>query len=225
MPESSFALAKRRLYRSVRGGAMRTGLAALIVALASCRDCHNVVRFAPKDADPLQAIIETQRGTIVLHLAQDSAPRLCANFANLVERKFFDGLSFYRSSGVMRQAGNPKNVEGTYYNPGYRLLPEFSPDLTFATGGQVAMLLWADNSLADLRQTEFFITVKPQDRWTLKFPIFATVTEGAEVVLALQDGDEIHSIRLSGNAEPLLRMHAELVETWNDALNKNPPAN
>ena len=51
------------------------------------------------------------------------------------------------------------------------------------------------------------------------------MTEGAEVVLALQDGDEIHSIRLSGDAEPLLRMHAELVETWNDALNKNPPAN
>ena len=150
-------------------------------------------------------------------------PVLSANFANLVERRFFDGLTFYRSSTVMRQAGNPYNTAGRYYNPGYRLLPELAPELTFKKGGVLAMLLWSDDNLADLRQTEFFITVKPQDRWTFKYSIFGSVREGADVVLALQDGDIIRSIRLEGDPDALFAANAENIKVWNASLDENPP--
>lgn len=189
-----------------------------------CVDSDTERQTAPptSKAGPLRAVIETARGRCVLELAQEDAPRLSANFANLVQRKFFDGLTFYRSSTVMRQAGNPYGVETRHYNPQYRLLPEFSPNLGFSVGGVVAMPLWTDDSMSDVRPTEFFITVKPQDRWTFTYPIFARVVEGSDVVLNLQDGDLIQSVRLEGDSEPLLKAHSELVAKWNTALDEHP---
>ncbi len=172
--------------------------------------------------ESLQAVITTDKGIVIIDLATQSTPRLAANFANLVRRKFFDGLTFYRSSTVMRQAGNPFNIEGTYYRTGYRLVPEFAADLKFDEGGVVAMPLWSDDQLAYLRATEFFITVKPQERWTFKYPIFARVIEGKEVVLNLVDGSLIRTSRLKGNPAALFESHAELLDTWNAALDARP---
>ena len=182
----------------------------------------SAVTPGPVVSGPLRAVIETDRGICVLELAEKDAPKLSANFANLVKRRFFNGLAFYRSSTVMRQAGNPFNTESRHYDPGYRLLPEFSPNLNFNEGGVVAMPLIFDDNMSDVRQTEFFITVKPQDRWTFKYPIFARLVEGREVVQKLQDGDRIRSIRLEGDPAPLMEAHAELLLKWNRALDANP---
>ena len=199
------------------------GVVLLLGVLASCSDPDNATPPPVAQTNTLSARIETDRGTIVVDLATDRAPVLSANFANLVGRQFFDGLAFYRSSTVMRQAGNPYHTEGQYYNPGYRLLPEFNPELTFDTGGVLAMLLWRDDNLADLRQTEFFLTVKPQDPWTFKYPIFGFVREGGDVVLALQDGDVIRSVRLEGDPTALFTAHANQRKQWNEALDASPP--
>lgn len=172
---------------------------------------------------PLFAIINTEKGDIKLELRTEDAPRLCANFVNLVQREFFNGLDFYRSSTVMRQTGNPWNTEAITYDPGYRLLPEFSPNLDFSTGGMVGCVLFADNNLADVRPTEFFLTVKPQDRWTFKYPIFGTISSGTDVVRSLQDGDTISSIRIEGDPNPLLKEQSDLVRNWNSKLDANPP--
>ena len=172
---------------------------------------------------PLFAILETEKGDITLELHTEDAPRLSANFVNLVQREFFNGLDFYRSSTVMRQTGNPWNTEAATYNPGYRLLPEFSPNLDFSKGGMVGCVLFADNNLADVRPTEFFLTVKPQDRWTFKYPIFGSISDGMEVVGSLQDGDLIRKIRLEGDPTPLLRQQADMVSDWNAKLDANPP--
>ena len=171
----------------------------------------------------LKAEIETARGLIVIDLQTEDAPVLCANFANLVQRKFFDGLSFYRSSTVIRQAGNPHESETRQYSPGYRLLPEFSPELTFNTAGMVACVFFSDQDPPDVRPTEFFLTVRPQPRWTFEYPIFATISEGLSVAGSLEDGDRIQSIQLIGDPAPLLDVHAEQVANWNLQLDANPP--
>ena len=200
----------------------RFGILFLAILLSgSCQEAEPP-KAAAKMAGPLNAIIETDHGRCVIELAQEAAPRLSANFANLVEKKFFDGLAFYRSSTVMRQAGNPYASAERHYNPGYRLLPEFSPALTFNDPGVVAMPLLRDDNMSDVRQTEFFITVKPQDRWTFKFPIFARVVDGLDVVRALQDGDIIHSIRLQGDPTALMQRNAQHIDTWNRAMDANP---
>ena len=173
--------------------------------------------------EELKAQIVTSRGDIVLDLHPDQAPVLCANFANLVRRDFYDGLVFHRSSTVMRQAGNPYASDTRHYRPGYRLLPEFSPELTFSNAGMVACVFFGDTDPPDVRPTEFFLTVKPQPRWTFEYPIFATISEGMAVARSLEDGDRIQSIELIGDPDPLLNAHAELVALWNRQLDRNPP--
>ena len=178
--------------------------------------------LAPENQE-LRAKIITSRGDIVIDLETDEAPVLCANFVNLVQRDFFDGLSFQRSSTVMRQAGNPYESDTRHYRPGYRLLPEFSPNLTFATAGMVACVFFNNTDPPDIRPTEFFLTVKPQSRWTFEYPIFATISEGQSVTESLEDNDRIQSIELIGDPDQLLSTHAELVALWNRQLDANPP--
>ena len=196
-----------------------------LLIIVACSEDNSVTESNTQLSDlpgPLQAVITTDKGTVTIELATELVPRLAANFANLVTRKFFDGLTFYRSSTVMRQAGNPFNTEGTYYRTGYRLIPEFSADLKFDVGNVVAMPLWSDDQLADVRATEFFITVKPQDRWTFKYPIFARVIDGQDLVPGLVDGTQIESIRLKGDPTTLFEQHADMITEWNTALDARP---
>ena len=203
-----------------------SGILSMFLLILGCDEKNPVLDVdtgvSTLDSASLQAIISTDKGTVTIELATKSAPRLAANFANLVTRNFFDGLTFYRSSTVMRQAGNPFNIEGTYYRTGYRLVPEFAADLKFDVGGVVAMPLWSDDQLADVRPTEFFITVKPQDRWTFKYPIFARVVEGEDIVPSLVDGTRITSIRLKGDPTALFEKHSDLITEWNAALDARP---
>ena len=44
----------------------------------------------------LQANIQTTKGTIHLELFPDQTPKTVANFINLSQRGFYDGLNFHR---------------------------------------------------------------------------------------------------------------------------------
>ena len=53
-------------------------------------------------------IFETTQGTIELTLMPDVAPKACENFIGLVERHFYDGITFHRViKSFMLQCGDP----------------------------------------------------------------------------------------------------------------------
>jgi peptidyl-prolyl cis-trans isomerase B (cyclophilin B) len=55
-----------------------------------------------------QVVLETEAGKIVLELFPDIAPNHVRNFLDLVERRFYDGLTFHRVvKGLVIQAGSP----------------------------------------------------------------------------------------------------------------------
>ena len=62
----------------------------------------------------LSATISTEKGTITLNLFNEQAPTTVANFVNLVERGYYDGLSFHRViDDFMIQGGcSPRNRNG-----------------------------------------------------------------------------------------------------------------
>ena len=170
---------------------------------------------------PLHARIRTANGEIRVRLRPDEAPVTCANFVNLVDRGFFDGLRFYRHSRVIRQAGNPYHDPERRWSPGYTLTPEFSPDLRFDVGGRLAMLRVNDDPTAPVRPNEFFLTTKPQtERFTFVYPIFGEVVEGQEVVNRIRLDDSIEEIVIEGDARPLLERHRDRIEVWNEQLDK-----
>ncbi len=170
---------------------------------------------------PVEAVIRTTSGDFRIELRPDVAPVACANFLNLVRRGFYDGLEFYRHSRVIRQTGNPWNDESQRWNCGYQFMPEFSPDLRFDRGGMVALTRLVDDDASPVRPNEFFVTTKPQsERFTFKFPIFAVVVDGQDVVNAMPKGTKIRTIDVVGDPEPLLTPFADAVEAWNKALDR-----
>jgi cyclophilin family peptidyl-prolyl cis-trans isomerase len=118
--------------------------------------------------DNPQVLLRTTKGDVILELYEDKAPNTVANFIYLVERKFYDGLTFHRViDGFMAQGGDPSG-NGTG-GPGYRIacecrLPNAERNYTGAismahagrdTGGSQFFLLFNDAPFLDGKHTVF----------------------------------------------------------------------
>ena len=136
--------------------------------------------------EPLpQVTLETSKGKIVLELAEDDAPNTVANFINLAEKGFYNGLKFHRVlPDFMIQGGCPLGT-GTG-GPGYVIADEFSPKLKHARG-VISMANAGPNSGG----SQFFITHVPTPWLDGKHAIFGKVTEGMDVVDKIQGGDPL----------------------------------
>ncbi|MEO8461507.1 MAG: peptidylprolyl isomerase, partial [Dokdonella sp.] len=87
---------------------------------------------------PLTAAIKTTRGTINLNLFADKTPMTVANFVNLAQRGYYDGLTFHRViPNFMVQGGCPHG-SGTG-GPGYKFGDEIASDLKHNKPGILSM--------------------------------------------------------------------------------------
>jgi peptidyl-prolyl cis-trans isomerase B (cyclophilin B) len=136
--------------------------------------------------EPLpQVTIQTDKGNIVLELAEDDAPNTVANFIGLTEKGFYDGLKFHRVlANFMIQGGCPLGT-GTG-GPGYVIADEFSPRLRH-TRGVISMA----NAGPNTGGSQFFITHVPCPHLDGKHAVFGRVTAGMDVVDAIRQGDKI----------------------------------
>ena len=74
-------------------------------------------------AQALTASIVTDKGTMEVELNEQAAPTTVANFVNLAQRGFYDGLTFHRvERNFVVQGGDPLG-NGTG-GPGYRFTGE-----------------------------------------------------------------------------------------------------
>ena len=84
----------------------------------------------------LSATFQTSKGPIHVRLFDDKTPLTVANFVNLAQRGFYDGLNFHRViADFMIQGGCP-NGTGTG-GPGYRFEDECKPDLKHDKPGRL----------------------------------------------------------------------------------------
>ena len=163
----------------------------------------------------LKAIFETSKGTIRVDLLPEKAPVTCANFVNLVNHGFYNGLSFHRViPDFMIQGGCPQGT-GTG-GPGYRFEDEIDPELRHSEPGKLSMA----NAGPGTNGSQFFITHVPTPWLDDAHTIFGTVEGQADqdVVNAIAGGDSITSISIEGDASALLESQAARVEEWNKAL-------
>ncbi|MFN3484569.1 MAG: peptidylprolyl isomerase [Planctomycetota bacterium] len=130
--------------------------------------------------------LATSRGDIELELFENEAPNTVANFIELVDRKFYDGLTFHRViPNFMAQGGCPRG-DGSG-DPGYRFKDELGPGHRLHFRGSLSMA----NSGPDTNGSQFFITHFPTEWLNGKHTVFGRVLKGQEVVDALQAGDKI----------------------------------
>lgn len=103
----------------------------------------------------IEATITTDEGVIVLDLNFREAPNTVANFVDLANKGFYDGLKFHRViSGFMIQGGDP-NGNGSG-GPGYTIDDE--PNNLKHETGVISMANRGPNT----NGSQFFITQLPQ---------------------------------------------------------------
>lgn len=163
----------------------------------------------------ISATFNTSKGDIHLKLFSEQAPLTVANFVNLCNHGFYDGLVFHRViPDFMVQGGCPQGV-GTG-DPGYKFKDEFDADLRHDKPGRFSMA----NSGPGTNGSQFFITHVPTPWLDDAHTIFGEVQGDADqdVVNSIVQGDTITSITVSGDSEALLEAHADQIAEWNKKL-------
>jgi peptidyl-prolyl cis-trans isomerase B (cyclophilin B) len=160
----------------------------------------------------LIANFETDRGLIRVELAADKAPLTVANFVNLAQRGFYDGLKFHRViNDFMIQGGCPLGT-GTG-GPGYKFEDEANNGLRHERG-----VLSMANAGPNTNGSQFFITHVPCGWLDGKHTVFGKVIEGMEVVDNIKQSDHINKVRIEGDADAALAAKADRVAEWNKIL-------
>ena len=137
------------------------------------------------------AVIETNRGNIVLELFLDKVPMTVNNFMKLSNEGFYNGLKFHRViPDFMVQTGCPQGT-GTG-DAGYKFNDEFHPALRHSTPGIMSMA----NSGPNTNGSQFFITHVPTPWLDNKHSVLGRVLQGQEVVNAIQQGDVMNRVSI-----------------------------
>jgi peptidyl-prolyl cis-trans isomerase B (cyclophilin B) len=137
----------------------------------------------------MYATMKTHEGVMRFELLFREAPNTVANFADLSNKGFYDGLTFHRViQGFMTQGGDPKG-DGTG-GPGYTIDEE--PNNLSHTEGVLAMA----NSGPNTGGSQFYITHMPQKYLDGRHTVFGTIIEGFDVLTRIEKGDIIQSIQI-----------------------------
>lgn len=160
--------------------------AALILALmfvfCSCGEkdsgsqaetsAHQKVEFTMKDG-----------GSFVVELYPEYAPETCENFINLVNEKFYDGLTFHRViEGFMAQGGDASGTEKA--DMAHTIHGEFSSNgFTQNTlSHERGVISMARTRIPDSASSQFFICLGNPTFLDGNYAAFGRVIEGMETV-------------------------------------------
>ena len=128
--------------------------------------------------------LETTHGPIQVRLWPDIAPKACENFIKLVEKGYYNGLTFHRvKKDFMIQGGDPTGTgaggESIWGKP---FEDEVKDDVLFTRPGLLAMA----NSGPGTNGSQFFITTAPAPWLNGKHTIFGEVVTGMDAVKAIE---------------------------------------
>ncbi len=127
-----------------------------------------------------RAVIETNKGRIVVDLFEDDAPVTVNNFVFLARNHYYDGVVFHRVlEDFMAQTGDPTGT-GTG-GPGYQFADETGNGRSHDGKGVLSMA----NAGPNTNGSQFFITFKATPWLDGRHTVFGKVLEGAEVLDAL----------------------------------------
>ena len=149
------------------------------------------IDWAVVQAVPLgqQVRLRTSKGIILLELKPNEAPGAVASFVTLLNQHFYDKLYFHRVvPDFVAQGGDPRG-DGNGSAP-YNLRSEFG-DLRYEEGS-----VGLASAGKDTESCQFFITHTPTPHLDGRYPIFAQVVGGLDVVHKLEIGDQILAVEL-----------------------------
>ncbi len=163
----------------------------------------------------LAAILKTTKGEIHLTLFPSEAPLTVANFVNLAQRGFYNGLTFHRViPDFMIQGGDPTGSGRG--GPGYSFEDEFTNSLSHDSAGTLSMA----NAGSNTNGSQFFITHGSTPHLDGKHSVFGKVSSGQDIVDAIVQGDLITTIVIEGKTSQAFITKEDQVKEWNRILDK-----
>ena len=128
-----------------------------------------------------RAVIETNKGRMVVDLFQDEAPETVNNFVFLARNRYYDGVVFHRVlEDFMAQTGDPTGSGRG--GPGYQFGDETDNGLQHDAKGTLSMA----NAGPGTNGSQFFITFVPTPHLNGRHTVFGRVLEGEEVLDKLE---------------------------------------
>ena len=153
----------------------------------------------------IKIIMENGR-EMTAELYPDIAPETVANFTELIEQKFFDGIIFHRViKGFMIQGGDPtgtgmggssRKIKGEFASNG------FKNDLKHERG----VLSMARTMDPNSASSQFFIMHQDAPHLDGQYAAFGKIIDGIDVV------DEIASVRTDFRDKPLEPQRIKTIE-------------
>jgi peptidyl-prolyl cis-trans isomerase B (cyclophilin B) len=141
------------------------------------------------------AIIETDKGQMVLEFWEDVAPKTVENFKKLAGEGFYDGTAFHRVvKGFMIQGGDPLTKDASTEDlwgtgdPGYKIKAEFS-----ARPHKRGVISMARSQHPDSAGSQFFICLGDASFLDNQYTAFGTLNSGDDVLGAIGDIETVQS--------------------------------
>lgn len=138
------------------------------------------------------AIMETEKGTMVIKLFAADVPKTVNNFVFLAKQGYYDGTTFHRViPGFMVQGGDPTGTGRG--GPGYKFEDEFT------SHGHEAGTLSMANAGANTNGSQFFICLSPQHGLDGRHSVFGQLTEGMDVLKSITPRDPTKNPQFEGD--------------------------
>ena len=189
-------------------------LGCLLLSSVACKS-RSKGMDALKGKEGVFAVLETEKGQVILNLFYKETPMTVTNFVGLAEgtldaakgKPFYDGLKFHRViADFMIQGGDPRG-NGTG-GPGYKFPDEFVSSLRHDEPGVLSMA----NSGANTNGSQFFITIVETPWLDDKHTVFGKVVSGQDVVDSMKQGatiEKVTIIRQGADAEAFTATQAD----------------
>lgn len=164
----------------------------VLFSLLILSGCSNNEKDIEKN--PLVTMEIEDYGTIKIELYPEYAPNTVANFVNLIESGFYDGLTFHRLvPGFVLQGGDPDG-DGTG-GPGYTIDGEFKANgyTKNTLSHDKGVISMARSMDYDSAGSQFFIVLDDSAKSSLDgmYAGFGRVTEGMEILEEIEANEEI----------------------------------
>lgn len=141
-----------------------------------------------------EAIIKTNKGDMKVEFFEEDAPKAVENFTKLAKDGFYNNLTWHRViPNFVIQGGCPKG-DGSG-GPGYTIDCELDGENQFHDRGVLSMAHAGRNTGG----SQFFVCHSRENTKHLDrhHTVFGKVTEGLDVLDAIQQGDSIETIEVS----------------------------
>ena len=140
-----------------------------------------------------KAEIHTKKGVMKIEFYEKDAPNTVKNFMDLIEKGFYDGLTFHRViSNFVIQGGCPDGTGAG--GPGYSIDCELTGDNQYHDRGVLSMAHAGKNTGG----SQFFIchTRSNTSHLDRKHTCFGKVIEGLSVIDMIRQGDTMEKVIL-----------------------------